>query len=219
MSTFAAGRWKTPGRKTVESCPVLDVNQLSAMGYLQPGWAGQWVVGSNGAGSVVSISTHAEARRLNLSWPSYITAGDGQDGGVTERISIVQVPSNLGRGSLPYFVCPGEGATGCGREYASCTSRAVISSGGIAFGSSTPANPNNRGDRRSGAPTSCASASASSGHPCRKSPKPCGCAPMHACWRKHWRPRRGQPKPAPPGSSDSSPGSKAVASLCSPWIS
>ena len=25
MGTLAAGRWKTPGRKTVESCPVLDV--------------------------------------------------------------------------------------------------------------------------------------------------------------------------------------------------
>ena len=159
MSTFAAGRWKTPGRKTVESCPVLDVNQLSAMGYLQPGWAGQWVVGSNGAGSVVSISTHAEARRLNLSWPSYITAGDGQDGGVTERISIVQVPSNLGRGSLPYFVCPGEGATGCGREYASCTSRVAISSAGIAFGCSTQASRSHHGSGQFGALTRCGSAS------------------------------------------------------------
>ena len=102
MSTFAAGRWKTPGRKTVESCPVLDVNQLSAMGYLQPGWAGQWVVGSTGAGGVSSVNTYAEARQLNLSWPSHIVAGEGQDGGeVTERISIVQVPSNLGRGKQP----------------------------------------------------------------------------------------------------------------------
>ena len=40
MSTFAAGRWKTPGRKTVESCPVLDVNQLSRWGiYYQAGLA------------------------------------------------------------------------------------------------------------------------------------------------------------------------------------
>jgi hypothetical protein len=77
-ATLGMGNWKTPGRKTVESCPVLDVNQLSAMGYLLPGWAGSWVLGSNG-----------------------------------ERIPIVQVPSNLGRGSLPYFICPGEGAGGC----------------------------------------------------------------------------------------------------------
>jgi len=116
MGTLAAGRWKTPGRKTVESCPVLDVNQLSAMGYLLPGWAGSWVLGSNGAGGVVSINTYAEARQLNLSWPSYIVAGEGQDGEVTERISIVQVPSNLGRGSLPYFICPGEGGGCCGRR-------------------------------------------------------------------------------------------------------
>jgi hypothetical protein len=50
VAALGVGRWKTPGRKTLESCPVLDVNQLSAMGYLQPGWAGQWVVGSDGAG-------------------------------------------------------------------------------------------------------------------------------------------------------------------------
>jgi len=109
-ATLGTGNWKTPGRKTIESCPVLDVNQLSAMGYLQPGWAGQWILGSNGAGGVVSINTYAEARQLNLSWPSHIP-GDGQDGEVTESVSIVQVPSNLGRGSLPYFVCPGEGAS------------------------------------------------------------------------------------------------------------
>ena len=115
VATLGTGRWKTPGRKTIESCPVLDVNQLSALGYLRPGWAGSWVLGRDGAGGVVSISMHAEARRLNLSWPSYI-AGDGQDGEVTESVSIVQVPSNLRQGSLPYFICPGEGAGGCGRR-------------------------------------------------------------------------------------------------------
>ena len=47
----------------MESCPVLDVNQLSAMGYLQPGWAGQRVVGSIGAGGVSSVNTYAEARQ------------------------------------------------------------------------------------------------------------------------------------------------------------
>ena len=114
-ATLGTGNWKTPGRKTIESCPVLDVNQLSAMGYLQPGWAGQWILGSNGAGGVVSINTYAEARQLNLSWPSHIP-GDGQDGEVTESVSIVQVPSNLGRGSLPYFICPGEGGGCCGRR-------------------------------------------------------------------------------------------------------
>jgi hypothetical protein len=34
---------------------------------------------------------------------------------ITESVSLVQVPSNLGRGSRPYFVCPGE-VGGCGRR-------------------------------------------------------------------------------------------------------
>jgi hypothetical protein len=52
MGGLGSGRWKRPGRKTVESCRVLDVNYLSAQGCLQPGWAGQWIPGL--VGHVVS---------------------------------------------------------------------------------------------------------------------------------------------------------------------
>ena len=119
----------------MESCLTLDVNDLSARGYLQPGWLGayQWTDGTGNA--VFSISLRCEGHQLHLSWRSCIGSGHignsdrnderdgGQEGGrdgardeVTETIQIVRMPWRFG-GSLPYFLCPGGGAVaGCGRR-------------------------------------------------------------------------------------------------------
>ena len=129
MGGPGSGRWKRPGRRTVESCLTLDVNDLSARGYLQPGWLGayQWSIAG---GEVFSIDLHAEAERLHLSWHSCIGGSrrrtgnrereseqEGEQGVVTEVVSIVRVP-HYPSGRRAYFICPGGGAAGCGRHVA-----------------------------------------------------------------------------------------------------
>ena len=88
MGGLGSGRWKKQGRKTVESCRELDVNYLSAMGCLQPGWSStcQWILGNE----VASINLRAEAEQLHLSW----RGGERED--VAEIVPIVHVPCNLG---------------------------------------------------------------------------------------------------------------------------
>ena len=111
MGGLGSGRWKKQGRKTVESCRELDVNYLSAMGCLQPGWSStcQWILGNE----VASINLRAEAEQLHLSW----RGGERED--VAEIVPIVHVPCNLG-GTRRYFICPGDGTAdaGCGRRVA-----------------------------------------------------------------------------------------------------
>ena len=107
MGGLGSGRWKKPGRRTVEFCRALDANDLSAKGCLQPGWSGacQWADGNE----VSSVSLRCEAEQLHLSWHG------GEQEEVTEIIPIVRVPCQLG-GSRPYFLCSGDGAAGCGRR-------------------------------------------------------------------------------------------------------
>ena len=134
MGGLGSGGWgkkKKKHRRTVESCWVLDVKDLSARGCLQPGLFStcRWL---DGNGGIFSISLRCEAgRNLYLSWRSHIAgeggageggageggAGDGEQGGeqgdVTEIIPIVYAPCRFG-GSRPYFLCPGNNAAGCG---------------------------------------------------------------------------------------------------------
>jgi len=107
MGGLGSGRWKKPGRRTVEFCRALDANDLSSKGCLQPGWSGacQWAHGNE----VSSVSLRCEAEQLHLSWHG------GEQEEVTEIIPIVRVPCQLG-GSRPYFLCSGDGAAGCGRR-------------------------------------------------------------------------------------------------------
>jgi len=107
MGGLGSGRWKKPGRRTVEFCRALDANDLSSKGCLQPGWSGacQWAYGNE----VSSVSLRCEAEQLHLSWHG------GEQEEVTEIIPIVRVPCQLG-GSRPYFLCSGDGAAGCGRR-------------------------------------------------------------------------------------------------------
>jgi hypothetical protein len=92
----------------------LDVNHLSAMGCLWPGWSGtcQWTDGNE----VASISLCGEAGRLHLSYR--VRIGDGEWEDVAEIIPIVRVPCRFG-GSRAYFICPGFGdGRKCGRRIA-----------------------------------------------------------------------------------------------------
>jgi hypothetical protein len=114
----------------VESCWVLDVNDLAKRGCLQPGLFStyKW---HDGVGGIFSISQHYEAEsgvgRLYLSWRSHIVAGNGEQGEVVEIVPIVHEPCRFG-GTQPYFLCPGIGggvgvggavaatAVGCGQR-------------------------------------------------------------------------------------------------------
>jgi hypothetical protein len=103
---LGSGRWKQPGRRTVDSCQALDANYLSARGWLRPGQSNtcSWVYGDR----AVSIDLHAEAEQLRLSW----RGGDGQER-MSRTIAITRVPSGF-IGNRAYFVCPGGGTPGAG---------------------------------------------------------------------------------------------------------
>jgi len=112
MGGLGSGRRKNRVRKTVESYCMLDVNQLSQKGCLQPGCSStcQWTDGKE----VVLINLRAEAERLRLSYA--IRAGDGAREDVVDTISVVYLRCRFG-GSRAYFICPGPGGvTECGRR-------------------------------------------------------------------------------------------------------
>jgi hypothetical protein len=79
-----SGRLRHRGRKTVESYCMLDVNQLSEKGCLQPGWSGTWrlIVGNE----CFSINVRAEAEQVRLSYAARV--GDGGQEDVVDTISI-----------------------------------------------------------------------------------------------------------------------------------
>src|SRR6516162_8975954 len=112
MGGLGSGRRKNRVRKTVESYCMLDVNQLSQKGCLQPGCSStcQWTDGNE----VVSINLRAEAERVRLSYA--VRAGDGGREDVVDTISVVYLRCRFG-GSRAYFICPGPGGvTECGRR-------------------------------------------------------------------------------------------------------
>jgi hypothetical protein len=114
MGGLGSGRWRDRGRETVESHRFLDVNRLSVMGCLRPGWSGtcHWIDGNE----VASISLRTEAERLHLSYA--VRVGDGAWEDVPEIIPIVWVPCRFG-GSRAYFICPGSrDGSECGRRIA-----------------------------------------------------------------------------------------------------
>jgi hypothetical protein len=125
MGGLGSGLSKKPGRRrTVDSCWALDARRLSAMGYLRPGGGlGTFplTLGNMVFPVKLRCETESGADRLYLSYAlrNAPESGNGERSGdqetVIEVIPIVQVPSNLGRGSLPYFLCPRESA-GCGRR-------------------------------------------------------------------------------------------------------
>ena len=79
MGGLGSGPRKKLGRRTVDSTPVLDVNDLSAAGRLTPGWAGICrCVDDNGAHS---IQLRAETDRL---WFSWLDAGPDTPNGAGE---------------------------------------------------------------------------------------------------------------------------------------
>src|SRR6516164_1475704 len=88
MGGLGSGRQKDRARKTVESYCMLDVNQLSQKGCLQPGCSStcQWTDGNE----VVSINLRAEAERLHLSYT--VRVGDREWRDVTDTIAIVHLP-------------------------------------------------------------------------------------------------------------------------------
>ena len=93
---------------------MLDVNQLSEMGCLQPGWFStcQWTDGSE----VFSIKLRAQAERLHLRYK--VRVGGGEWENMAETIPIVHLHCRFG-GSRSYFICPGPGfGTDCGRRVA-----------------------------------------------------------------------------------------------------
>ena len=117
LGSGGRGKKKKKHRRTVESCLVLDVNDLSARGCFQPGLFStcQWL---DGSGGIFSIRLRYEAERLFLSYGHQAGGGEPAEE-VTEIIPIVRSPCRFG-GSQPFFLCPGTsaavGGVGCGRR-------------------------------------------------------------------------------------------------------
>ena len=113
---LGSGRWRKPGRrKTVDSCPALDVNYLWARGWLRPGGSGTFPLslGDSPDSEVILLDLRAGAEWLSLSWRFVSRASNGSSGvasgereGVTKIIPIARVPRYFG-GTRPYFVCSG----------------------------------------------------------------------------------------------------------------
>jgi hypothetical protein len=79
MGGFGSGGQRKPGRRTVDSCPVLDINHLSATGRLTPGWSGTCQCADSGGAYLIHLRTEtlsAETQRLHL---SIIDAGELDD--------------------------------------------------------------------------------------------------------------------------------------------
>jgi hypothetical protein len=91
------------GRGTVEDCCSIDVNRLHREGCLTPGWSRGWQWIRNGK-KLASITLHADADRLHLSYRVRIYAGEWED--VEETVRVVRVSCRFG-GARPYFICPG----------------------------------------------------------------------------------------------------------------
>ena len=109
MGGPGSGRLKSQHR-VVESCLVLDINQLAVQGCLTPGWVGtgQWTAGDGC--ELYSLILRAETDRLHLAHPR-------PDGITAETIPFERRPNYFG--SRPYFLCPGNSASpeaGCGRR-------------------------------------------------------------------------------------------------------
>jgi hypothetical protein len=106
----------------VDSCPALDVGYLLAKGWLRPGESSSCPlsVGSSPNSEVILLNLRAGAEWLSLSWRSVSRASSGESSGERESVAgiiipIARVPRYFG-GTRPYFVCPGNGAGGCGRR-------------------------------------------------------------------------------------------------------
>ena len=110
MGGFGSGGWRKR-RRTVESCPLLDINYLAARGCLQPGCSStcQWLPGTE----INSISLYAETSRLYVSYA--LRAGPGEWEEVAETIPLDHRPRHFG-GHRVYFLCPGDTHAGCGRR-------------------------------------------------------------------------------------------------------
>jgi hypothetical protein len=85
MGGFGSGGWRKR-RRTVDTCPLLDINYLAARGCLQPGCSStcQWLPGTE----INSISLYAETSRLYLSYA--LRRGPGEWEEVAETIPLDQ---------------------------------------------------------------------------------------------------------------------------------
>jgi hypothetical protein len=83
MGGFGSGGQRKPGRRTVDSCPVLDINHLSATGRLTPGWSGTCQCADSGGAYLIHLRTEAGRLHLSIIVPEIIDAGELDARGAT----------------------------------------------------------------------------------------------------------------------------------------
>lgn len=106
------GRQST-GIQTVSNAFVIDINDLQKSRVIKPGnfikAELEWI-SKGGSKSSISIETSYKSIDAIFVVLSYIiTKADGEKQGVNYTIRIQAIPSNLGKGSLLYFLCPQTG--------------------------------------------------------------------------------------------------------------
>src|SRR6516225_5935521 len=112
MGGLGSGKWRRPGRKTVDSYPALDANYLSIKGWLQPGRSGVFL-GSGPNSEVIQISLRAEVDHLCLSWRVANTSSNTSNTGSSDGSSSEFSGAYFGFGYLnwpPRFSCPSPGS-------------------------------------------------------------------------------------------------------------
>ena len=90
-----------------DDCKKISITNLKEWGYLEPNQYQSgiinWSVGDHKTGSIrIVVNTVHEDPYLELDYLA-------DDKPINYRVNLVSIPSNLGRGEIPYFQCPQTG--------------------------------------------------------------------------------------------------------------
>ena len=120
------------GSSTVYECPRLNLSQLRRAGYFSKDAEvrGAWSWTSGEVVNITTVGKGAEVHmELSYTWTDPYT---GKPEEVRQRIDMVRKPSNLGRGTVLYFLCPYTGRP-CRILYRAYSARTYRSRWGFSY--------------------------------------------------------------------------------------